>query len=337
MSDFLKSEDAQTVAEAANKLKQSLNQVLFGQEELIDLVCTGLFARGHLLLEGLPGLGKTELIKGLSKALGLDFKRIQFTPDLLPGDISGNPLIQERNGQKEFVFQPGPIFGNLILADEINRASPKTQSAMLEAMQEKSVTVAGQSHDLPDPFFVLATQNPIELEGTYALPEAQLDRFLFKLDVHHAPADVLERIVLSRELGESPEIEQVLSYEELQKMISLVKKVHMPQQVAQMIAQLVNSTQPGQSELSEHIKFGAGPRAAIGLAAACKARALIEGRVHTGFEDVRDLALPVLRHRIILDYRARIEGQTPDSIVNGLLGELKIIDKEVPVTMKEES
>jgi len=337
MSEFLKSEEAAYVAETANKLKTCLNQVLFGQEELVDLVCTGLFARGHLLLEGLPGLGKTELIKGLSKALGLDFKRIQFTPDLLPGDISGNPLIQERDGKKEFVFQAGPIFGNLILADEINRASPKTQSAMLEAMQEKSVTVAGQSHELPDPFFVLATQNPIELEGTYALPEAQLDRFLFKLDVHHAPADVLERIVLSRELGESPKVEQVLSRDELQKMISLVKKVHIPQQVAQMIAQLVNSTQAGQSELSEHIKFGAGPRAAIALAAACKARALIQGRVHTGFEDVRDLALPVLRHRIILDYRARIAGQTSDSIVKGLLAELKIIDKPVPATVKEES
>ncbi|WDE96378.1 AAA family ATPase [Lentisphaera profundi] len=337
MSDFLKSEEAKVVAEAASKLKKCLNQVLFGQEELVDLVCTGLFARGHMLLEGLPGLGKTELVKGLSKALGLDFKRIQFTPDLLPGDISGNPLIQEKDGKKEFVFQKGPIFGNLILADEINRASPKTQSAMLEAMQEKSVTVAGQSHALPDPFFVLATQNPIELEGTYALPEAQLDRFLFKLDVHHASVDVLEKIVLSRELGDSPEVEQVLSHDELQKMIGLVKKVHIPQQVAQMIAQLVNSTQAGQSEMSEHIKFGAGPRAAIALAAACKARALIEGRVHTGFEDVRDLALPVLRHRLILDYRARIEGHTPDSIVKSLLSELKIIDKAVPVTMKEES
>jgi MoxR-like ATPase len=337
MSDFLKSEDANRVAESAKKLKASLNQVLFGQEELVDLVCTGLFARGHLLLEGLPGLGKTELVKGLSKALGLDFKRIQFTPDLLPGDISGNPLIQERNGQKEFVFQPGPIFGNLILADEINRASPKTQSAMLEAMQEKSVTVAGHSHILPDPFFVLATQNPIELEGTYALPEAQLDRFLFKLNVSHAPADVLERIVLSRELGESPKVDQVLTRDELQEMINLVKKVHIPQQLAQMIAQLVNSTQAGQSELSDHLKFGAGPRAAIALAAACKARALIEGRVHAGFEDVRNLALPVLRHRIILDYRARIEGHTPDSIINGLLSELKIVEKPVPATVKEES
>ena len=198
MSDYLKVEEAEAAAKVACQLKESLGQVLFGQDLLIDLVVTGLFARGHLLLEGLPGLGKTELVKGLSNALGLDFKRIQFTPDLLPGDITGNPMFQEKNGEREFVFQPGPIFGNLVLADEINRASPKTQSAMLEAMQEKSVTVAGISHDLPDPFFVLATQNPIELEGTYALPEAQLDRFLFKLDIHRTSAEVLEKIVLHR-------------------------------------------------------------------------------------------------------------------------------------------
>ena len=164
-------------------LTSALNQVLFGQEELIELVITGLLARGHILLEGLPGLGKTELVKGLSKTLRLDTKRIQFTPDLLPGDITGNPILQEVEGRREFVFQPGPLFTNFVLADEINRASPKTQSALLEAMQERRVTVLGHPHELPNPFFVLATQNPIELEGTYPLPEAQLDRFLFKLDV----------------------------------------------------------------------------------------------------------------------------------------------------------
>ena len=170
------------VAEAAKHLRSlsaALNQVLFGQEALVELVLTGILARGHILLEGLPGLGKTELVKGLSKLLRLDTKRVQFTPDLLPGDITGNPVLQEIDGRREFVFQPGPLFTNIVLADEINRASPKTQSALLEAMQERRVTVLGQTHDLPKPFFVLATQNPIELEGTYPLPEAQLDRFLF--------------------------------------------------------------------------------------------------------------------------------------------------------------
>ncbi|MCH2175098.1 MAG: AAA family ATPase [Lentisphaeria bacterium] len=336
MSNILTIEEAQEVADCAKKLKEQLNQVLFGQSELIELVSIGLFSKGHLLLEGLPGLGKTELVKGLSSALGLNFRRIQFTPDLLPGDITGNPMIEDRDGRKEFVFKQGPIFGNLILADEINRASPKTQSAMLEAMQEKSVTVAGETHLLPRPFFVLATQNPIELEGTYALPEAQLDRFLFKLNVTSNRTEVLEKIVLQRELGESPHIDQVINKEELELMIGRVRDVHLPELVAKQIAQLVNATQPGESQWSEWVKFGAGPRAAIALAAACKARALMEGRIHAGFEDVKALALPVLRHRVILDYRARVEGHTPDSIIKNLLSELKIMGKEIPYTMKEE-
>ncbi|MDP7495212.1 MAG: AAA family ATPase, partial [Roseibacillus sp.] len=170
-------------------LANALHQVLFGQEELIQLVLTGILSRGHILLEGLPGLGKTELVKGLSRILHLDTKRIQFTPDLLPGDITGNPVLQEVDGQRQFIFQPGPLFTNIVLADEINRASPKTQSALLEAMQERRVTVLGQTHQLPSPFFVLATQNPIELEGTYPLPEAQLDRFLFKLEVTRNDVD----------------------------------------------------------------------------------------------------------------------------------------------------
>ena len=193
------------------RLMDALNGVLFGQERLVELVVTGILARGHILLEGLPGLGKTELVKGLAKALELGTKRIQFTPDLLPGDITGNPVLQEANGRREFVFQPGPLFTNLCLADEINRASPKTQSALLEAMQERRVTVLGETHALPQPFFVLATQNPIELEGTYPLPEAQLDRFLFKIDVQRNDAATLERIVNHRELGVEPELKPVMT------------------------------------------------------------------------------------------------------------------------------
>src|SRR6187549_2569341 len=210
------------VAEAANllrPLRTALQEVLFGKEELIDLLICGVLARGHLLLEGLPGLGKTELVKGLARALELDTRRIQFTPDLLPGDITGNPVLQETASGRQFVFQPGPLFTNLVLADEINRASPKTQSALLEAMQERRVTVLGETHTLPSPFFVLATQNPIELEGTYPLPEAQLDRFLFKLEVHSNDADTLEKIVLNREIGVEPEVDLVIDAAQLDSLL----------------------------------------------------------------------------------------------------------------------
>ena len=212
------------VADAAKHLRSlssGLNQVLFGQQELIDLVIAGVLARGHILLEGLPGLGKTELVKGLSKLLHLGTKRVQFTPDLLPGDITGNPVLQEVDGRREFVFQPGPLFTHIVLADEINRASPKTQSALLEAMQERRVTVLGKTHDLPKPFFVLATQNPIELEGTYPLPEAQLDRFLFKLEVTRNDVATLQRIVSHRELGTEPQVDPVMTAETFNSLLEL--------------------------------------------------------------------------------------------------------------------
>src|SRR5277367_150462 len=205
-TDFVPLSDAEMAAATASlgRLRDALNLVLFGQESLIEMVMIGLLSRGHLLLEGLPGLGKTELVKGLAKALQLDFKRIQFTPDLLPGDITGYPVLQEVDGRRTFVFQPGPLFAHLVLADEINRASPKTQSALLEAMQERQVTVMGVTHVLPDPFFVMATQNPIELEGTYPLPEAQLDRFLLKIEVKRSAVETLEKIVLNRKIGVEP-------------------------------------------------------------------------------------------------------------------------------------
>src|SRR5580698_2854652 len=209
-SQFATEEEIAASRPGLDRLRDALNSVLFGQETLIGQVIIGLLARGHLLLEGLPGLGKTELVKGLAQALRLEAKRIQFTPDLLPGDITGNPILNEVDGRRQFVFQPGPLFGNLVLADEINRASPKTQSALLEAMQERRVTVMGETHALPDPFFVLATQNPIELEGTYPLPEAQLDRFLFKLEVRSNDAETLERIVLNREIGVDAEVASVM-------------------------------------------------------------------------------------------------------------------------------
>jgi len=329
--------EADLAVHAANvkKITDALNQVLFGQEALVDLVVTGLLARGHILLEGLPGLGKTELVKGLSKALELDTKRVQFTPDLLPGDITGNPILQEVENRREFVFQPGPLFTNLCLADEINRASPKTQSALLEAMQERRVTVLGQTHTLPDPFFVLATQNPIELEGTYPLPEAQLDRFLFKLDVHRNNAETLEKIVMNRELGVEPTLEPVMKKEELMGIMQAVRTVYLPDVVSNYIARIVDGTHPGQSKAASGIKFGASPRAALSLASAAKARALMAGRINASFEDVKMVCIPVLQHRIILDYNARIDGKTNQQVVSELVAEVPPQALSVPKTLKD--
>jgi MoxR-like ATPase len=313
-----------------NQLRDTLRGVLFGQEELIDTVITGLLARGHLLLEGLPGLGKTELVKGLSKAVRLESKRIQFTPDLLPGDITGNPLLQEVGGVRRFVFQPGPLFANLVLADEINRASPKTQSALLEAMQEHRVTVMGETHPLPAPFFVLATQNPVELEGTYPLPEAQLDRFLFKLDVRRADAGTLQRIVIQREIGVEPVVPAVMGREQFIALAELARRVHLPSVVANYIARLVDATHgfPGV------VRYGASPRAALALASASKARALLDGRPNASFEDVRALAPAVLRHRVILDYAAKLEGRTTDTFVAELLEKVPANAKTLPGTLQ---
>ena len=315
-------------------LLDTLNEVLYGQQELIEAVVTGLLARGHLLLEGLPGLGKTELVKGLSGAIGLQTKRVQFTPDLLPGDITGNPVLQEVDGRRAFVFQPGPLFASLVLADEINRASPKTQSALLEAMQEGHVTVLGETHPLPQPFFVLATQNPIELEGTYPLPEAQLDRFLFKLDVRRGDAATLQKIVLNREIGRAPAVAQVMSAADLTGLIELARRLFLPEVVANFIARLVDATHPGQSKASAQVRYGASPRAALALAAAAKARALIYGRPNASFEDVKAVALPVLRHRILLDYQARVEGRNSNDVVAALLAEIPAAAEALPRTLQ---
>ncbi len=327
--------DIEKHAADVKTLKDALNQVLFGKETLIDLVVTGLLARGHMLLEGLPGLGKTELVKGLSKTLKLENKRIQFTPDLLPGDITGNPVLQETEKGREFVFQEGPLFANLVLADEINRASPKTQSALLEAMQENRVTVLGESHPLPKPFYVLATQNPIELEGTYPLPEAQLDRFLFKLEVSRNSAETLQQIVSGRELGVEPVVKEVMTAETLESMMNVVREIYLPDVVANYIARLVDGTHTGQSKTAAGIKFGASPRAALSLASAAKARALIEGRINASFEDVKYVAIPVLQHRIILEYNARIDGKTNRQVVEELLAEVPTQALDVPNTLKE--
>lgn len=322
--------EVSSAAQSLGKLSEALNQVLFGQKSLIEMVMIGLLARGHILLEGLPGLGKTELVKGLAKALQLDTKRVQFTPDLLPGDITGNPVLQEVEGKRRFSFEPGPLFTNLVLADEINRASPKTQSALLEAMQERRVTVMGTSHLLPDPFFVLATQNPIELEGTYPLPEAQLDRFLLKIEVRRNSVETLENIVLHREIGREPQVPAVLTREELKVLLELVRRVYLPPVVANYIARLVDATH---SLEGLGIKYGASPRAALALAAAAKARALLQSRLNASTDDVKAVAHPVLRHRILLDYAVRLEGVSTAGVVDKLLAEIPAHDLERPRTL----
>lgn len=331
---YLSEEEIAGISPKLRALQESLNGVLYGQEHLIESTLIGLLARGHLLLEGLPGLGKTELVKALGRALQLSFRRVQFTPDLLPGDITGNPLLAEENGQRRFVFQPGPIFANLLLADEINRASPKTQSALLEAMQERQVTVMGETHTLPDPFFVLATQNPIEMEGTYPLPEAQLDRFLFKVEVHRNAADVLMRIVQNREIGIEPPISPVLTADDFRHAIELARRVYLPDVVAEFIARCVNATHPGESAAAEGVRFGGSPRAALALAAAAKARALLQQRLNASFEDVRAVAKAVLQHRIIVDYRAKVQGRTAAQVVEQVLEEIKPATADLPSTLR---
>jgi MoxR-like ATPase len=329
------SADSTAVQAAAAKLqllRSALNQVLFGQERLVDAVLIGLLSRGHLLLEGLPGLGKTELVKGLARALRVRMQRVQFTPDLLPGDITGNPILQEVDGRRMFVFQAGPIFANLLLADEINRASPKTQSALLEAMQERRVTVMGETHELPDPFFVLATQNPIELEGTYPLPEAQLDRFLFKLEITRNPVPILQKIVQNRRIGVEPVIDPVMGREELIELCDIASTIHLPDVVANYIARIVNATHEGSA--AEGVKFGASPRAAIALAAAARSAALLAGRLNASFEDVDRLAAPVLQHRILLDYTARLAGKTSADVVRAVLDAVPKQEKLAPDVLK---
>ena len=314
-------------------LKMEMDKVIVGQKYMVERLLIGLLADGHILLEGVPGLAKTLAINTLSKAIRADFSRIQFTPDLLPADLIGTMIYNQK--KEEFIVRKGPIFSNFILADEINRTPPKTQSALLEAMQERRVTVMGEGHQLPDPFFVLATQNPIELEGTYPLPEAQLDRFLFKLDIHRNEVSVLEKIVANREIGVEPEVTPVLSRDELLQLSALSRRIYLPDVVANYIARIVDATHPGRSQAAAGIKFGASPRAALGLAAAARSRALLSGRMNASFEDVQAMAKPVLQHRIILDYSAKLSGRSTAQVVDQVLAEVPAQDSEIPPVLEK--
>jgi MoxR-like ATPase len=332
------------VASAQTKIMRvvtNLRRVILGKDALIDEVVAALLARGHVLLEGLPGLGKTELVKALARLLSVDFRRIQFTPDLLPTDITGSHILQEVNGQKQFMFHPGPIFTNILLADEINRASPKTQAALLEAMQESHVTTFGETRRLPSPFFVLATQNPIELEGTYPLPEAQLDRFTFKVEISGVEQRVLEEILVTRIHGEPPPLEAVLVASELQDLFALVDAVHLPRAVANYTARLVAASHPKSAEapnaVRDFVKYGSSPRGAIAIGAAARGLALLRGKPNVGFDEVRRVAAPALAHRLVLDYAAKLEGWDGRRIVAALLEAVPEVERGLPQTLEAQA
>jgi MoxR-like ATPase len=306
-------------------LEREIRKVIVGHDDIIRRVLIAFFAGGHVLLEGVPGLGKTLLVKTLSHALGVSFKRIQFTPDLMPSDIVGTQVLAESSGHREFQFKKGPIFAHVVLADEINRATPKTQSAVLEAMEEKQVTVFGESHVLESPFMVLATQNPIELEGTYPLPEAQLDRFFFKLLVV-PPSPVELREILKRTTGtESSTMDKVLP-EDGGKLITymkeLLRQVLIAPPIEDYVVRLVDATQPRPQNgagtaysVKQYLRFGSSPRGAQSIILGAKGNALAEGRVHVSYEDVEKILYPALRHRIILNFQAEAENVNADQII----------------------
>jgi MoxR-like ATPase len=304
-------------------VREQVGRAVVGHEDVVDGVLTCLFTGGNVLLEGVPGLGKTLLVRSLSRALSLDFSRIQFTPDLMPADITGTDVVREQEGGRAFVFERGPIFAQIVLADEINRATPKTQSAMLEAMQERSVTVGGETYALPRPFFVLATQNPLEQEGVYPLPEAQLDRFLFKLDVGYSNRSELAEILNRTTGGTTPEIEPVLDAEAILAHQALVHQVAIAEHVQDFAVRLVLATHPGGEfagpEVNSYVGVGASPRAAQALVLGGKCRALVDGRASVAIDDLKAVALGALRHRVVLNFEGQAEGLTADAIVRNIV------------------
>lgn len=329
-------ETSQDVAEAIDAihlqfaaLREQLAGVIVGQEEVSEQLLIGLLCKGHCILQGMPGLAKTMLVSTMASLIDMSFRRVQFTPDLMPGDITGTEILEEDHttGKRVFRFVEGPLFGNVILADEINRTPPKTQSALLEAMQERQITVCGKTYKLPEPFFVLATQNPVETEGTYPLPEAQLDRFLLKIHVRYPNREEELEIARRQTTDYSFETKTVLDADQIHKLQTLVRSVVVADHVYAAALDLVRSTRPEESEMSDEIKsliqWGAGPRATIALLMAAKARALVNRRCHATTADLVAVALPVLRHRVILTFNAEAAGIDADSVLNRIISETK--------------
>ena len=317
----------QRVAKLA-ELKRAIATAIVGQTDIVDQLLIGLLAGGHCLLEGVPGLGKTLLVRTLGEALELDFRRVQFTPDLMPSDILGTELLEEDHGtgHRSFRFQQGPVFTNLLLADELNRTPPKTQAALLEAMQEKTVSYGGQTYQLPKPFFVLATQNPLEQAGTYPLPEAQLDRFLLLIRVGYPTAQE-ERDILALTTGaQGNAVPQVMQGADVVALQRLVREVYLSEDLLGWITTLVRATRPGDaaapSEVDTYVRWGAGPRAGQALVLCAKARAVLNGRFAATREDIAELAAPVLRHRLLLSFAAEAEGKSADDVVAALLARI---------------
>ena len=324
----------QQLTEAYQTITNELAKVIVGQQQVIEELFVSMFARGHCLLVGVPGLAKTLMIRSVADALSLQFSRVQFTPDLMPSDITGTEVIQEdkTSGTRELRFIQGPIFANIVLADEINRTPPKTQAALLEAMQEHHVTVGGQRHALPQPFFVLATQNPIEQEGTYPLPEAQLDRFMFNVWVDYPDEDEELEIVKRTTSDLEPKITPMLGAEEIEQLIKIVRKVPVADHIARYALRLARATRCDREDapdfIKENIMWGAGPRASQYLVLGAKARAVLHGRYHVSIEDIHAVALPVLRHRIKTNFHADAEGITPDEIVRRLIESMPAVEEQ---------
>jgi MoxR-like ATPase len=331
---------ARQLHDAYRRMTEQIGKVIVGQNEVIEQLLMAMFSRGHCLLVGVPGLAKTLLVSTVSKILHLTFKRVQFTPDLMPADITGTDILQDDpdTGRRKFVFLPGPIFANILLADEINRTPPKTQAALLQAMQENEVTVAGRTYPLPSPFFVLATQNPIEQEGTYPLPEAQLDRFMFNVIVGYPSRDEEIEIMKRTTSTHRPQLEPLLSGEQILKLQEVVRQVVTADHVFSYAADLVRATRPKDPTapkwVRELVAWGAGPRACQYLILGGKARALLNGRLHVTTEDIRAVAYPVLRHRLVTTFHADAEGVTTDDVVRKLIQAIPLPQEEAAAKVR---